>query len=92
MEGDKQSLFWIFRIERDTNNLHGEAKAASVKVDVRPCSRKRGYSCFPVVLRLCFFWFCEYIQKEIEKTISQEAKVFLPVGKGVGKDGKFLAK
>lgn len=38
----------------DISDLQGEAKAASVKAeDVRPCSRKRGYSCFPVVIRFC---------------------------------------
>lgn len=51
LKRDEQNLLLIFCIERDTNGLHGKAKAASMKVDVRLCSGKRGYSCFPVAIR-----------------------------------------
>lgn len=52
---------------------------------------KEDIAAFLWLLGFVLFWFCEYIQKEIEN-ISKEAKIFLPVGKGVSKDDKFLAK
>lgn len=74
----------------DTNDLQGEAKASSVKVeDVRPCSRKRGYSCFPVVIRFCILLVLSIYSKEIEKNLRKRRSSFLL---GVSKDDEFLAK
>lgn len=77
-----------------TNELHGEVKASSLKVKyVRPCSHKRGYSCFPAAIRFCILlvlWI--YSKGNGKKTISKETKIFLPIGKGVSNDDKFLAK
>lgn len=77
----------------DTNDLPGEAKASPVKVGVKPCSRRRGCSCFPVLLRFCILLvLCMHSKGNRKKTISKEAKILLPVGKGVSKDDKVLAK
>lgn len=68
----------------DTNDLQGEAKASSMTVeDVRPCSRKRGYSCFPVVIRFCILLVLSIYSKGNRKK-PKEAKIFLPVGSQQG--------
>lgn len=53
---------------------------------------KEVIAAFLWLLGFAFFGFCECIQKEVEKTISKEAKIFLPVGKRVSENDEFLAK
>lgn len=54
---------------------------------------KEDIAAFLQLLGFALFWFFEYIQKEVEKTLSlRKQKIFLPVGKGVSNDDKFLAK
>lgn len=92
-ERGEQNLYLTFGIEMDTNDLPGEARASPVKVGVKLCSRRRGCSCFPVLLRVCILLvLCMYSKGNRKKTISKEAKILLPVGKGVSKDDKVLAK
>lgn len=50
---------------------------------------KEDIAAFLWLLGFVFFWFCQYIQKEIEKNLRKRRSSFLL---GVSKDDEFLAK
>lgn len=93
LERDEQNLSLTYCIAIDTSDSHSGVRAASLKVEVGRCSRKRGCSCFPAVIRFCILsvlWI--HSKGSRKKPISKEAKIFLPLGKRVSKDDTFLAK